>query len=291
MEKEFTCICGFICYGSQKYNSHRGHCKQYLQSVGKYEKVIEAGKKASEVGRKAYLQQLADRRQTTNELWLAEQHTCERCGKILTEKFGSGRFCSRACASARDHSEASKAKIKYSNTGKSRKAQDNSKYLLKVNAYLQNPVYCAVCGNSLSYDKRFRKTCSDECFHLALSAAGKTSAAISVKRSKNEIAFCKLCENHFGIENVLHNEPMFNGWDADIILPKYKLAILWNGPWHYKTILNGHSLKQVQTRDAIKVAEIEKYGFIPYIIKDLAKECETKAFTEFNKLLLFIQTL
>lgn len=31
-------------------------------------------------------------------------YKCERCGKEVFEKFGSGRFCSRACANARDNS-------------------------------------------------------------------------------------------------------------------------------------------------------------------------------------------
>ena len=46
--------------------------------------------------------------------------------------------------------------------------------------------------------------------------------------------FCKLCEQEF--KDVLHNEPIFNNWDADIILKEYKIAVLWNGIWHYKKI-------------------------------------------------------
>lgn len=38
-------------------------------------------------------------------------YRCERCGREVLEKFGSGRFCSRACANARDHSEETKKKI------------------------------------------------------------------------------------------------------------------------------------------------------------------------------------
>lgn len=30
--------------------------------------------------------------------WLLEKHKCEFCGKIMTEYYGSGRFCSRKCS-------------------------------------------------------------------------------------------------------------------------------------------------------------------------------------------------
>lgn len=36
---------------------------------------------------------------------------CEKCGKLVTTNFGSGRFCSRSCANARVHSEETKQKI------------------------------------------------------------------------------------------------------------------------------------------------------------------------------------
>ena len=61
---------------------------------------------------------------------------------------------------------------------------------------------------------------------------------------------------------------MFNGWDADIILPDYKIAVLYNGPWHYIQISKKVSLSQIQNRDKIKIEEIKKCGYIPYIIKD-----------------------
>ena len=35
-------------------------------------------------------------------------------------------------------------------------------------------------------------------------------------------------------KNVKHNEAIFNGWDADVIIEDIKLAVLWNGKWHYE---------------------------------------------------------
>ena len=67
-----------------------------------------------------------------------------------------------------------------------------------------------------------------------LSIAGKKSASIqqNERRSKNEKLFCVLCEQYFN--KVGHNEPIFNGWDVDILIYDLKIAILWNGVWHYK---------------------------------------------------------
>jgi hypothetical protein len=62
-----------------------------------------------------------------------------------------------------------------------------------------------------------------------------------MRRSKNEIKFCILCEQNFS--NVEHNKPIFNGWDADIIIHDIKYAILWNGAWHYKKLNKKHSVE------------------------------------------------
>ncbi len=47
--------------------------------------------------------------------------------------------------------------------------------------------------------------------------------------------------------------------------------MLWNGAWHYKEISKKNSLLQIQNRDKIKLKEIEKFGYTPYVIKDMGK--------------------
>ena len=101
-----------------------------------------------------------------------------------------------------------------------------------------------------------------------LSLGGRHSVEIQgdKRRSKNEIEFCKLCEEYFN--NVKHNECIFNGWDADVIIEDIKFAVLWNGPWHYKVITSQENLDAIKRRDQIKIKLIKKNGYIPYIIKD-----------------------
>lgn len=105
--------------------------------------------------------------------------------------------------------------------------------------------------------------------------------------SKNEIEFCKLCEEYF--DNVKHNESIFNGWDADIIIEDIKFAVLWNGPWHYKQITKSHSVKQTQNRDKIKVKEIEECGWTPYIIKDMGKANKDFVKEKFDEFLKYLK--
>ena len=104
------------------------------------------------------------------------------------------------------------------------------------------------------------------------SKGGKVSATSQGRRSQNEIYFAEKCEEYFGKENVTTNEPCFDGFDSDIIIHKEKLAIAWNGQWHYKQISKTQSLEQVQARDRLKTSIItNKYGYRFYVIKDTGK--------------------
>lgn len=44
--------------------------------------------------------------------WISECHTCERCNRVMTEMYGSGRFCSRSCASGHPVTQETREKIK-----------------------------------------------------------------------------------------------------------------------------------------------------------------------------------
>jgi len=149
-------------------------------------------------------------------------------------------------------------------------------------------ITCIICKKEFQPKRAEMKLCSRECVRglwrtdkyieinrLAGQKGGKISATLQRKRSKNEIYFSELCAKEFDITT---NEPYFDGWDADVIIHAEKTAILWNGIWHYKQIVKTQSLKQVQARDSVKTSIIEKYGYIPYVIKDMGKY--NKAFVE-----------
>lgn len=143
---------------------------------------------------------------------------------------------------------------------------------------------CQICNAEIITTKKPKKFCSRDClkihnqtdvqrqvFKMNGRKGGKQSATSQPRRSKNEVLFADMCIDHFGKENILCNSPMFDGWDADVIIPFKKVAVMWNGVWHYKQITNFQSLNQIQSRDNIKTAIIEKYGYTPYVIKDMGK--------------------
>ena len=242
---------------------------------------------------------------------------CKKCGKEyeleLTEnQFNSdkySKFCSRSCSNSHIHSKDTKEKIsngviKYfkeqNKTEQNIPNSSRSKFKKRI---------CKVCGKEYFFNKEIfpnstRIVCSKECreYYLShkkeflssesihkLSEAGKKSAKnqSEIRRSKNEKYFCKLCETYFN--NVRHNESIFNGWDADIIIEDIKFAILWNGKWHYEKICKQHSVKQVQNRDKLKIDNIYSCGYIPYIIKDMGKFNKEFVENQFNIFLEFIQ--
>ena len=212
---------------------------------------------------------------------------CENCNQEHDGQYASRRFCSSKCA--RGFSTKNKR-------------QDINK---KVSEKLSKPKIektCLCCEKVflvLSY--RNRTFCSHSCaskYHVNTNNnffsiehqrnAGIKSAQSQQRRSKNEIYFSELCKEKF--KNIKCNEPIFNGWDADIIVEDYKIAILWNGTWHYEKITKKHSLLQVQNRDKIKLTEIEKCGYISYIIQDMGRYDENFVENEFNKLLILLKT-
>jgi len=79
------------------------------------------------------------------------EYICEKCGKLVTEKYGSGRFCSRACANSRIHNEEQKLNI--------------SKGVIKHYKSINKPIssdekICPICGKKYYTNN---KTCSKEC--------------------------------------------------------------------------------------------------------------------------------
>ena len=162
---------------------------------------------------------------------------------------------------------------------------------------------CVACDKEFTVAK-IRKNqivCSQECLKLLYkkkseagyfkrigSIGGKVSAAVQTRRSQNEILFANLCYKWFIYDDIVCNEPMFNGWDADVVLKKLKIAILWNGIWHYKKVRQDHNLEHVQHRDQLKKHIIEKMGFIPYIIKDMGGYNKQFVISEFKKLRNFV---
>ena len=190
----------------------------------------------------------------------------EKCNKVFKPRGNHGKFCSLSCSAS----------------------TTQTKEYMKKNNIISNikltPIKCLMCNIEFKPRLIRQKLCSINCrdnyqirdenkekLKINGQKGGRISAHSQQRRSKNETYFAELCETYFGKENVKTNEPMFDGWDADVIIPSKKIAVLWNGAWHYKQIMKNQSLLQVQTRDNIKMKVIEKHGYTPYVIKDMGK--------------------
>lgn len=172
MEKtNFICICGKEFKSQKSLSAHQAGCKDhYMRKYGNLDVYNERLANLSETQHKyaqtdIFYKRLKEKREMSlvskqQELdqWISEKHTCEKCGKVMTEYFGSGRFCSRSCANSRQHSEESKNKIKTS----------VQKHLVNIGVYvmssadnvedetyvLKSQRYCVKCGEKVGKNNK-----------------------------------------------------------------------------------------------------------------------------------------
>lgn len=98
----FKCICEKEFKTAEALNAHKSHCLDILGYDRWYKRNIEQMTRMGRNGAQKLHLEAEERKKQELDEWISEEHTCEKCGKIMTEKFGSGRFCSRACANSRE---------------------------------------------------------------------------------------------------------------------------------------------------------------------------------------------
>lgn len=161
----YICECGKEFDNPQKFNGHKRHCKIHLKAVHKVEEMQELDKRQrqhqletkakNKIAREV---QKETKQQQELEQWISEKHTCEKCGKLMTEKYASGRFCCRACANSKIHSAESRRKTSETlrNTSSQSLRQQRHRKQLEESkvknreAYAKNPRHCQSCGQPLS---------------------------------------------------------------------------------------------------------------------------------------------
>ena len=234
----------------------------------------------------AHMSSHSPKRNKFRELYEQNPKTCPYCGKIISweDHKRERKFCNATHAALYNNSKRTpESRQKQSDTLKAKLNLSNKKKIKNKT--------CICCGNNFVTETK-RKTCSLSCEMKMKQIGARKGGLISVgvqskeRRSKNEKLFSEMCMKDFS--EVLTNEPMFNGWDADVILPKQKIAILWNGKWHYEQIKKGSSLSQIQNRDKIKIKEITKMGYTPYVIKDMGKYNPEFVKSEYEKFIKII---
>ena len=152
----YICECGKEFDNPQKFNGHKQGCKVHLElKYGSIEAYYAIKNRGHAAGVETKKKQAANHKAQREIDWISEQHTCERCGKVMTEKYGSGRFCSRSCANSREFSVETNLK----------RSKTTAKTIIDKNLlnYQNNPNFCVICNQPLPYSKRFNKTCCKAC--------------------------------------------------------------------------------------------------------------------------------
>lgn len=163
---------------------------------------------------------------------------------------------------------------------------------------------CVWCVNDYNVKHRKQIFCSQKCSTKNLNKdsnlnkkrgmiGGNKSMLTLSRRSKGEIDFANLCIDYFGKENIICNQLFFkdknnNLWDADIIITHLKIAVLYNGVFHYKKVYKDQKLERMITKDRLKEKIIIQNGYTYYIVKDLKSYNKKFVIDQFN---LFIHKL
>ena len=160
--KIYKCVCGKTFDNPQKFNGHKQGCKTHIEnkygSVEAFNAIKNRNHNKGKIVHERYLEQ----KEKQLKEWLQTKPTCKRCGKIMTEFWGSGVFCSRKCANSRPHSEETKRKISTSIRNSPLYA-NGVIHAKNVRQYYENPAFCSVCGKMLNYNQRNNKTCGRSC--------------------------------------------------------------------------------------------------------------------------------
>lgn len=222
----------------------------------------------------------------------------ERDFKKRSKNLSNLYYCSHKCANKSNiHSEETKKKISVSIQNKYKEKLKNAKYKIKSkNGYkianLRN--ICINCSKEFYHYKR-QKTCSNDCYLNIMKKAGKKGGTKTASlelhkrnRSSNEkMFFVKIKEIY---NDALSNKRIFNGWDADIIIPSKQIAIHWNGIWHYKPVLGEALLDKIKRKDKLRYEAIEQCGYKNYIIQDLGGKNEEKVKKEYIDFINYINS-
>lgn len=224
---------------------------------------------------------------------------CKGCDKDFATYSVETKFCSQTCAGTfnnktRSASGWKPSKEQREKTSKSLTGRSYIKDLDREKGECFHPVsrapftpitQCHICHKWFIVRNGVRlKTCSPECQHELRSQKGRENPGLGTFRSKDEIKLFELCKEKF--QDSEPNVKLVDNWDADISIPSLKIAIFWNGPWHYKDMkMKSHSLEQVQNRDRIKTKLFQEHGWKVIVFEDRYYTPET-AFEELCETIL-----
>ena len=171
MNKTYKCECGKEFDNPQRFNGHKSRCIIHLKAVGKYDSWLERESILIQKRTKSIICTMCSKKNDSIKQWIDEKHTCERCGKVMTEKYGSGRFCCRRCANSHDVTDSHKEKTSESlivyHKNNPLKTSSRTKSI--------NIAVCPICGKEFEQNTGHKKqTCGNkQCVNALLSKKQK----------------------------------------------------------------------------------------------------------------------
>lgn len=205
------------------------------------------------------------KKQSKVDLYKSNPLLCNSCNEPLSYAKRKNKYCGHKCAAIITNKER---------IDNGYVVSKNTKLLISLKN--KRPPFskigqCKVC-NKFFHLLKNRKTCSDICYKKANIISGQKGGKVSntkrIKRSKDEIKLFNLCKEYID-SSTRSNYILVDNWDVDIFIPSLNLAIMWNGPWHYKEMkLYNHSLLKVQERDNIKINLFRNAGFVVKVFED-----------------------
>lgn len=236
MKNKYVCLCGSQFKSASGLSGHMLYCKTFRMFANENFAFNDNLEQLKNLCSRIIRNIVEEKKMIEDQRWIKEKHLCEKCGKIMTEKYGSGRFCCKACANSRTHSAQTKAKmrasaIKYAVTHPDDESTFLHNHEKALRRYNQNPKHCPICNTIISYERRFQHTCGNQdCISEKISQNARHNpkcGGLKKKSGTGKSGWYKgyFCNSTYELVYVIYNI------DHDISFKRFKdfYTYEWNG--------------------------------------------------------------
>lgn len=288
MEK---CICGREFETKAQLRGHQSHCRLYLGEE-KYQERQELQKKASQMASKSRIEVAEEKSRKELEEWYSQPRYCEYCGKLMKERYATGRFCNHSCSSGwvglnqSDEAKAYKVSIgKYNLIPHPENLQRGLPWTEERKLKHSKLMSKIMTGKSLSKETRKKLSVSVKRSHKEGKNKGWTTR-------KNQESYAEafwrrvLDNNNIPYEQehkVLKDNRTSGCYFLDFLLTDKNVDLEIDGHQHYEEDRKCH--------DKIRDEYLTSKGFIVYRIKWINPKNSLKVKEDIDKFLEWYNTL